>query len=621
MTVRLAILALALAALQSQPTFRSGVDLIRLDVSVVDKSGSPVPDLRPEDFSVRVDGTPRKVSFARFYGAEEEASRTPAAPPSAGSFVTNVTRTPGRVVVFVADLESMNPGYEKLVLDTAGKLLDALGPSDAAGLVVIPGKGVDLTRDHGRVKAALTSMRGFAPMVLQQHVISMSEAQAFEKNDTRVIREVVERECRNYEPGCPRELRDEASQLLLEAHRRVQNVLTTLTTLNTRLQQIEAPKSLVLLSAGLPFPVDDMSRFRDLERQSAESGIKTYVVHLEQPDSDASRRGTPGSAALPRADLATGLTNVAGVTDGEYFAGIGKAIGVFDRIRLQITNTYQIGLEAQPQDIDGRSHQLVVQVTRTGVTVKARKELAVSTTPRPARTPVDILGLPTDVVETPMAVSAYSTRGQDDTTLKVILLVELLAGKMEEPLPTYAISITKDDQTAFETADKTSVAGPAGARAVISAQLAPGQYRLRGAVLDSSGRPGSIEMPLAVGLRRAGAFQFSDLLVGTTNERFAPASHVPSDAPITALLELYTNELEQFDDVNVDLELRKGNDPAVIAHATAAVVNTEQDHRRVAQGELTAPRLEAGLYSVSAIIKKGAVPIGKVSRTVAIKAP
>src|SRR5262245_8720373 len=136
MSIRLLILTLAaVAAAQSQPTFRSGVDLIRLDVSVVDKSGQPVTDLRPEDFTVRIDGAPRTVSFAKFYGASAADSDAPAVAPAAAaaapSFATNAAVPPGRVVVFVVDLESMNPGYEKLVLDTAGRLLDRLGPSDS----------------------------------------------------------------------------------------------------------------------------------------------------------------------------------------------------------------------------------------------------------------------------------------------------------------------------------------------------------------------------------------------------------------------------------------------------------------------------------------------------------
>jgi hypothetical protein len=65
------VTALGSAAFQTQTQFRSGVDLIRLDVSVVDEAVNPVRDLRADDFIVKVDGAVRPVSFARFYGPDD----------------------------------------------------------------------------------------------------------------------------------------------------------------------------------------------------------------------------------------------------------------------------------------------------------------------------------------------------------------------------------------------------------------------------------------------------------------------------------------------------------------------------------------------------------------------
>jgi VWFA-related protein len=621
MLIRLLMLTLAVwAAQQPQPTFRSGVDLIRVDASIVDKSGQPVPDLKPEDFVVRIDGAPRKVSFATFYGAAPDAtmgSATAAAP----SFATNVNRTPGRVVVFVVDLESMTPGYEKLVLDTAGSLLDRLSPSDAAGLVVIPGKGVDLTREHNRVKTALAALRGAAPRSFQQHVISIREADAFAKLDRRIMGEVIERECRRFETSCPSELMNESRELLVEADRRIMAVLTTLSDVSTRLVPLDAPKSIVLLSAGLPFFQDSMSRFRELERRTAESGVSMFVVQLEQPETDASSARMAGAASLPRTDLGTGLSNIAGVTGGLFFFGVGKAVGVFDRIRTEITNSYQLGVAALPEDSDGKTHQIDVQVARSGLTVRARKQLIASSVPRPAPTAVDVINQPIESADLALATSAYSTRGEESSTLKVILLLELFGAGSPGPAPSYAISISRDGQTVFQTADKAADVDAAGARAIVGTQLAPGQYRLRAAMVGPNGRPGSLEMPFGVGLRQAGAFQFSDLLVGTATDRFAPATHIAPGTDVSTLLELYTAEPSQFDDVSVALEMRKGTEAVPMKRAAATISQTALDRRRVAEGRLPAEGLTPGPYTVSAIISKGATPIGRVSRTIVVKAP
>ena len=46
---------------QRPPTFRSGINFVRVDVIVSDKKGNPVLDLKPEEFKVSEDGTPQKI--------------------------------------------------------------------------------------------------------------------------------------------------------------------------------------------------------------------------------------------------------------------------------------------------------------------------------------------------------------------------------------------------------------------------------------------------------------------------------------------------------------------------------------------------------------------------------
>ena len=51
---------------QQQPTFRSGVDLIQVDVTVIDDDSRPIADLQASDFSVSIDGETRRVVQAQF---------------------------------------------------------------------------------------------------------------------------------------------------------------------------------------------------------------------------------------------------------------------------------------------------------------------------------------------------------------------------------------------------------------------------------------------------------------------------------------------------------------------------------------------------------------------------
>lgn len=605
----------ALAGLQSQPTFRSGVDLIRIDVSVTDKDGRPASDLTADDFVVTIDGTPRRVSFARFYGPDAEVE--PALPSGAvPTYATNRSSGPGRVVIFVVDLESMNPGYEKLLLETAGSLVDGLAPGDAVGLMPIPGKGVEITRDRAKVRDALVALKGLAPKTFQRHTIAMSEAVAFERRDSRIIAEVIERECRRYESECPMDIRNESQQLLLDARRRLQLIVSSLSTLNTRLGPIRAPKDVVLLSAGLPFEQEALSLFNDLQRRVAESGTATHVVQLAQPETDASSQRMVGTGALPASDLRQGLSMVAGVTGADFFDGVGRARGVFDRIRNEITHSWQLGIEAMPQDADGKTHKISVSTKRSGLTARARRERVIAAAPSQRANPVELLAQPVDAIELRIAAATYSVRGEEATTLKQIFLIH--AGAIgTDARPEYAIAVMKDDRPVFQTNDPLVVTGQ-DAQAVVAAQLAPGRYRLRIAVVDAGGRGGSFEMPLSVGLRAGGKLQFSDVFVGTLGDRFAPTARIASGASAGALVELYAGDPAAFTDTTVEFEVRGSRADAVLSRSAARVSSTDLPGRRVAEGPIATAALGAGEYTVSAVVHQDGAIVGRVNRIVQI---
>lgn len=91
-------------------------------------------------------------------------------------------------------------------------------------------------------------------------------------------------------------------------------------------------------------------------------------------------------------------------------------------------------------------------------------------------TPAAVLEQRIDLAEAPLAAAAYCARGDEASTLKVVVLLELLGNISANatPPPGYALTITKDDQTVFNTTDQLSV-DAAGARGVIGVQLAPGR--------------------------------------------------------------------------------------------------------------------------------------------------
>lgn len=128
---------------QSLPTFRSGVDLIQLDVVVLDRNRQPVSGLTAADFTVFEDGRARPLqAFAPItLPASPRADTLDASadPPGPIEFhsdvVTNQRPDEGRLVVIVLDrtIDVGGPMVEARQIGHA--IVNALGPNDVAAVV------------------------------------------------------------------------------------------------------------------------------------------------------------------------------------------------------------------------------------------------------------------------------------------------------------------------------------------------------------------------------------------------------------------------------------------------------------------------------------------------------
>ena len=60
-----ALASLALVA-QQEYRLRVTVNLVQVDATVTDPKGNPVPDLKPGDFRVLLDGKPQEIKFCNY---------------------------------------------------------------------------------------------------------------------------------------------------------------------------------------------------------------------------------------------------------------------------------------------------------------------------------------------------------------------------------------------------------------------------------------------------------------------------------------------------------------------------------------------------------------------------
>ena len=139
-----------------RPQFRTGVDVVQVDVSVLDSDRKPVRGLTADDFTILEDGRPRPiVAFT--------AVDLPTSPPPPTEWirdvpadaVTNVMPPEGRLVVILLD-RTIRPPSQPLGRRIAGAAIDALGPNDLAA-VIHSGRGEpqNFTTDRGLLRAAV----------------------------------------------------------------------------------------------------------------------------------------------------------------------------------------------------------------------------------------------------------------------------------------------------------------------------------------------------------------------------------------------------------------------------------------------------------------------------------
>ena len=152
------------------PTFRTGVDAVQLDVSVLDKDRRPVRGLTAADFSVLDGGKPREIVA---FSAVELPELPPLPAAGKGSVdaippdVTGNDQPEGRIVVILIDpfLERVVVPGRRSIADppgiaalraTAARVVDSLGPGDLAAVThTFYGAPQNFTADKARLKRAI----------------------------------------------------------------------------------------------------------------------------------------------------------------------------------------------------------------------------------------------------------------------------------------------------------------------------------------------------------------------------------------------------------------------------------------------------------------------------------
>jgi VWFA-related protein len=177
------------------PTFRSGVELVMIDVGVVDRQGQPMHGLAATDFTVTVAGQPRRVVSAEY--VDVTGSRTETLADSGLPLVsTNDGAGTGRLFVFIVDQQTLEPGNVRHVARAASRFMSGLTFVDRSSLLLMPsGPNVGFTWAHNRVLDALQRVMGQANPSSPWEFGSLSDARDIANRNMIALRTIGQREC------------------------------------------------------------------------------------------------------------------------------------------------------------------------------------------------------------------------------------------------------------------------------------------------------------------------------------------------------------------------------------------------------------------------------------------
>lgn len=371
-------------------TLRTGVELVLVDAQVVDRRGSHITGLKPEQFQVTIDGKRRKVLSAELIDANTGLPRGDGEGAGAGGSSAARASMPN-VYMLAVDQGSFRPVNAPSVVHAARAILERAQPNDLIGLVSFPQPGVLVqpTRDRRELEAAIPKLVGYSALKqLREYRYTLSDAIDVASQDREVLARVVRDNCTSGDQMCANavamELNETISMLELQSARS----LAGLRSIIGGVKDMPGRKTLVVLSAGIPSGDRSGARMYmrneavTMGREAADAGILLYTLHLNtrfldqfSPDAPTGMQTAMREAGVYARALEV-FNGTAGGTFFEVSAGPDFAI---DRMMREMSAYYLLGVEVQDSDRDGKSHRIRVRVNARGSTVRSRASFVIPT--------------------------------------------------------------------------------------------------------------------------------------------------------------------------------------------------------------------------------------------------
>lgn len=551
------------SAQERRPTFRSGRDLVSVDVVVRDRAGNIVKGLTADDFEVREDGEIQQILGFSFQeiaegdvqplataellaGAEERMAATTAAPAVAKPMTA--THVAGRrLMVLLFDLSSMQPEDVQRAIDSANTFVSQqMSGADLVAIATVSTQLdvlTDFTGDRAAVAATLAQLaytEGTATPPPDAATAATDEAAAAATETTET--EAAELDMFN------NDVRLRALRMLAET-----------------LAPLEQRKAIVYFSAGMERSgQDNQIELRSAVNAAVRAHVAIYPVDTRGlqavvPGGDARQQSGRGVALFSGRGVSQQfsrlaasqdtLTSLAADTGGRAFTDTNNFGEAFARVRRDMSAYYLLGYSSGNAVKDGRFRRIRVRVKRDGLRVEARPgyfaERDFAHTSRSDRETQlqEQLFSPVSSTDLPVMVSGGFFRLAADRYYVPVSVavpgyaVPVTSDKADVSLD--VLGIVLDEQGRPLGRMRETLKFPPGTGTTLSGKqvlyqsgvtLPPGRFSVKVVVRENStGKIGSFETPLAVPELKQAQVKVSSVVLST---QLQPAPRGRSQNPL-----------------------------------------------------------------------------------------